>query len=202
MLSRKPPNHLKLRPRPNFALLAELKSLGYQKIIGVDEVGRGALAGPLVVAAVELNIRIDDVTDSKLLSAARRRIVAEQIHTLADQIGFGSASVEEINALGLSAALKLAYSRALAAVEADLVLTDFVRLPGRKFISQPQGDRYFYPTAAASIVAKVYRDQLMTVYHQAHPRYGWATNVGYGTAEHRAALQKIGPSDLHRLAFL
>ena len=140
---------LKSKPQPNFELLADLQELGYQEIIGIDEVGRGALAGPLVVAAVELNKKIDSITDSKLISAAKRLTLAEQIQTLAVQTSFGLASVSEINELGLAAALKLAYERALAGVEADIILTDFVRLPGRKYISQPQGDRYFYPVAAA-----------------------------------------------------
>ncbi|HSX42344.1 MAG TPA: ribonuclease HII [Candidatus Saccharimonadales bacterium] len=206
MLKPKPlpqqPASWRAKSAPNFELLAELQAAGYQKIIGIDEVGRGALAGPVIVAAVELNQRVDGITDSKLLPKAQRQTLAVQIHGLASQISFGSASVGEIYELGLSAGLKLAYERALEQIETDLILTDFVRLPGRKFIAQPQGDRYFYPTAAASIVAKVYRDQLMRVYHQLHPDYGWDTNVGYGTSGHQKALREFGPTALHRITFL
>ncbi len=188
--------------QPNYKLVAELQALGYQKIVGVDEVGRGALAGPLVVAAVELPVTIAGVTDSKLLPAEDRRTLAEQIHHHSRQKRLGIVSAQEIDTLGLAAATALAYTRALEFIEADIILTDFVRLPGRKFISQPKGDRYFYPVAAASIVAKVYRDQLMTVYHQARPQYGWARNVGYGTVAHKHALALHGHCDLHRLTFL
>lgn len=200
MLSRKPKPRPK--PRPNFRLLTELTKLGYAKIVGIDEVGRGAIAGPLVVAAIELPVKIIGITDSKLLTKFERERLAKQIHLSATQISFGQASASEIDQLGLTAATKLAYERALEAVEADLILTDFVRLPGRTYISQPQGDRYFYPVAAASIVAKVYRDQLMSIYHQASPQYGWATNVGYGTAEHHEALKVHGRCSLHRRGFL
>lgn len=192
----------KLKPPPNFQLITELQARGYKKIIGVDEVGRGALAGPLVVAAVELPIQVSGVHDSKLINRIHRQTIAEQVHGAARQLQFGLVTAKEIDEVGLAAALKLAYERALHALEADIILTDFVRLPGRKFISQPQGDRYFYPVAAASIVAKVYRDQLMQVYHHAHTGYGWAQNVGYGTAGHRAAIAQLGATTVHRRSFL
>lgn len=195
-------NPSKPKPQPNFGLLLELKKLGYRKIVGIDEVGRGAIAGPLVVAAVELNIEIADITDSKLLSPLQREILAHLIHQQAAQISFGLASVAEINQIGLAGALKLAYQRAIEDVEADLFLTDYLQLPGYKFITQPQGDRYFYPTAAASIVAKVYRDQLMSVYGQIHPEYHWHQNAGYGTVGHFRAIKTLGPTPLHRLNFL
>ena len=191
----------KPRPSPRFELISALTKLGYQKIVGIDEVGRGALAGPLVVAAVDLPIKIPGITDSKLLSISARENLAQQIHQLARQICFGQASVEEIDMLGLTKATGLAYSRALESIQADLILTDFVRLPGRKFISQPQGDRYFYPTAAASVVAKVYRDQLMRQQHQNYPHYGWLTNVGYGTPFHRQAIRQYHLTPLHRKSF-
>src|SRR5579864_6840916 len=131
------PNQKQLQPpkpkwQPNFELLGELQALGYRRIVGIDEVGRGALAGPLIVAAVELPVKISGITDSKLISIINRRTLAEQIHQLASQISFGTSSVEEINSLGLSAATQLAYDRALSVIKADLILTDFVRLPSRK----------------------------------------------------------------------
>lgn len=190
------------KPPPNFALIRSLQKLGYKRIVGVDEVGRGALAGPLIVAAVELPNKVDGITDSKLLSPNQRVGLAKQISQLAVQNQFGQANVEEIDNLGLAAALQLAYRRALAGIEADLILTDFIRLPGFKYISQPQGDRYFYSTAAASIVAKVHRDNLMCQFHNQFPHYGWRTNVGYGTIFHRRALLIHGPTKLHRQSFI
>jgi len=187
--------------QPDFNLVGQLRALGYQRIVGIDEVGRGAIAGPLVVAAVEINFKIVGVNDSKLILNPKRRTLAEQIHRQASQISFGLVSNAEIDRLGLSAAQRLAYDRALTNIKADLILTDNYPLLGGHYCRAIKGDRLFYPTAAASIVAKVYRDQLMRVYHQFHPGYGWVTNVGYGTVEHRAALADMGRCSLHRLTF-
>lgn len=188
------------RPRPKF--VKDLQSLGYKTIVGVDEVGRGALAGPLVVAAVEIYRPILGINDSKLLSASRRELLADQISRSALQIAFGSASNDEIDQLGLSAAQELAYHRCLDVMTFDLVLTDNYWLKPIRHIKAVKGDSLFYPVAAASIVAKVYRDQLMSVYHQAHPEYLWGQNAGYGTLAHIKALDAIGPSPLHRKSFL
>ena len=84
----------------------------------------------------------------------------------------------------------------------DLVLTDFYTLKGLRHIKAIKGDQLFYPVAAASVVAKVYRDQLMAVYHHFHPRYSWQKNAGYGTSEHKKALETIGRTSLHRTSFL
>lgn len=188
---------------PNFSLVAALGQFGHKRIVGIDEVGRGALAGPLVVAAVELNQKIDGITDSKLLLPLQRRFLAEKIHQQASQIRFGSVSAQEIDALGLAAAQRLAYNRALENIHADLILTDHYRLPGRRHLKAVQGDRLFYPVAAASIVAKVFRDQLMAVYAGFYPAYGWHRNVGYGTAAHRREIMKKGSvATLHRESFV
>lgn len=195
----KPP---KAAPKPNFGIGSDLQRAGFKKIIGLDEVGRGALAGPIVVAAVEINEFLPPVRDSKLLARPERALVAEQIHRAANLIRFGSVSHAEIDELGLTEALALAYERALADIDADLFLTDFVSLPNRQFVRAIKGDQLFYPVAAASIVAKVYRDQLMNVYHHAHPHFGWQTNVGYATNAHVQALRHHGPSALHRQSFL
>lgn len=189
------------RPRPRF--VKDLRLLGYKTIVGIDEVGRGALAGPLVVAAVEIYQPINGINDSKLLSAQKRELLAHQIHYSALQISFGIASNDEIDQLGLAAAQRLAYERALADISVDLLLTDRVHPAGvPRFISAIRGDSLFYPVAAASIVAKVYRDRLMSVYHQAHPEYCWRQNAGYGTLAHKKALDAIGPCPLHRQSFL
>lgn len=194
---------LKNRPRPpRHQFIKDLQLLGYEKIVGIDEVGRGALAGPLVVAAVEIYKPIDGINDSKLLSVRQRELLADLIKQHAIQIAFGSASNDEIDQLGLSAAQKLAYQRCLDRLEFDLVLTDNYGLEPIKYLKAIQGDSLFYPVATASIVAKVYRDQLMSVYHQAHPEYCWRQNAGYGTPAHQKALDAIGPSPLHRKSFL
>ncbi len=196
------PNPKPPKRQPDWQFLAELKALGYSRIIGIDEVGRGALAGPLIVAAVELTGLIEGINDSKLVSKQKRRELAYKIHQQAKQIKLGWATNQEIDQLGLGPALKLAYARALEQIEADLVLTDNISLPDHSFIRSIKGDQFFYPVAAASIVAKVYRDQLMTVYHQFFPEYLWETNVGYGTATHLEALSKHSFTSLHRQSFL
>ncbi|MEK7170980.1 MAG: ribonuclease HII [Patescibacteria group bacterium] len=191
--SRRPPRH---------QFVKDLQSLGYEKIIGVDEVGRGALAGPLVVAAVEIYRPIPGINDSKLLTASQRESLVYQIRRSALQIAFGSASNDEIDQLGLSAAQRLAYQRALADLDFDLLLTDHIHPWGvTRFISAIKGDSLFYPVAAASIVAKVYRDQLMSVYHQFHPQYNWLQNAGYGTDQHQKMTMKHGSTALHRRSF-
>lgn len=190
-------------PTPDFSIIRDLKGLGYPRIIGVDEVGRGAVAGPVVVAAVEVSNYIDGITDSKHLSTERRWGLAQILHRDCDQIQFGSASNDEIDELGMGEALKLAYQRALSTVSADLVLTDHFNLPTEhRFIRATRGDSLFYPVAAASIVAKVYRDQLMCVYGRIFADYGWHHNAGYGTAFHLDVIRQIGPSPLHRKTFL
>ncbi|QQG50237.1 MAG: ribonuclease HII [Candidatus Berkelbacteria bacterium] len=199
----------KLRPRPlspstpDFHLLKQLQDLGYQEIVGVDEVGRGALAGPVIVAAVEIATEIPGVNDSKLLERRFRAEVAQIIHRSVVRIRFGYASHLEIDSLGLSQALRLAYQRALSEFEADLVLTDHYDPPTKcRYIRATHGDSLFYPVAAASIVAKVYRDQLMKVYDRFFPEYVWHQNAGYGTAFHRQKISEIGPCTLHRQSFL
>ncbi|MDP3992703.1 MAG: ribonuclease HII [bacterium] len=188
------------RPRPRF--VKDLQLLGYERIVGVDEVGRGALAGPLVVAAVEIYQPINGINDSKLLTRAKRELLSDLISQSAKQVRFGQASNLEIDELGLAAAQRLAYERCLDGMSFDLALTDFYALKGIKHLKAIKGDQLFYPVAAASIVAKVHRDQLMSVYHQAHPDYLWADNAGYGTRAHKKALGSIGPSPLHRQSFL
>lgn len=188
------------RPRPKF--VKDLQLLGYEKIIGVDEVGRGALAGPLVVAAVEIYRQILGINDSKLLSAQKRELLASQISYSALQISFGLASNDEIDQLGLATAQRLAYRRCLAGAEFDLVLSDDYGLKPIIHFRAVKGDSLFYPVAAASIVAKVYRDQLMRESAEKFPNYFWHTNVGYGTLEHKIALDTIGPSSMHRKSFL
>lgn len=188
--------------RPDFEFIKSLQALGYRRIIGIDEVGLGALAGPIIVVAVELDEPINNVNDSKLISSSLRTVLAQKIIKSAQQLIIGQASNFEIDQLGLAVAQKLAYQRALAPMRADLVLTDNTDIANFRYLRAIKGDQLFYPTAAASIVAKVYRDQLMQVYHHFHPQFHWKTNVGYGTPEHKITLDTVGPSLLHRQSFL
>lgn len=180
---------------------------GYVSIAGVDEVGMGCLAGPVIAGAVILapNTRIDFIRDSKLLTAPMREALAEKIQRTAVAWGIGKATPEEISALNLRNAGLLAMRRALEALSQtpDAVLVDAFRIPN---IKQPQeavikGDRKVRSIAAASIVAKVHRDALMTEFDRQYPGYGFSVHKGYGTAEHLRALTTLGPSSIHRPSF-
>lgn len=184
----------------DFRLYKELTEK-YPRIVGVDEVGRGALAGPIVVAAVEISEEIKGVNDSKLLSRLSRATIANLLKNSCLQREYGIVTNIEIDELGVSAALNLAYSRALENITADIILTDNVRLPGLPHMKSVRGDQLFYPTAAASIVAKVYRDELMHNLHQEFPVYDWINNVGYGTKHHLDAIKKNGRCAWHRRSF-
>ena len=172
--------------------------------LGIDEVGRGPLAGPVIAAAVRLDPgRVPaGLADSKALSAARRVALDAAIRADAAALGIGAASVAEIDALNVHHAALLAMSRAAAAAGGGTVLVDgrFVPpgLDGRAIV---RGDAASASIAAASIVAKVARDALMAALSQHHPCYGWDRNAGYGTAEHRAALLQHGVTQHHRRTF-
>lgn len=180
---------------------------GFQRIAGIDEVGRGPLAGPVVAAAVILaaEAALAGVRDSKQLSPARRETLAEQIQASALAVGVGSVDASTIDRINILQATFLAMQRAVAALplKPDLLLIDGpYRLPLP--IAQSgirQGDQKSLSIAAASIVAKVTRDRLMRAYHELYPGYGFATNMGYGTRVHRQALQRFGPCPLHRRSF-
>lgn len=198
-MSRKPSQP---KPKPKLQVEQSLRTeYGINRIVGVDEVGRGALAGPLIVCAVEITSEIPGITDSKLINPTARVILSQQIRTVAEQIRFGWATNKEIDDLGLAVAQRLAYQRALEQSKAELILTDNVALD-RPHISKIRGDQYFYSVAAASIVAKTLRDTLMCSYHQFFPDYSWDKNVGYGTTKHLDAIGKFGPTKLHRKTFL
>ncbi|MCR4277391.1 MAG: ribonuclease HII, partial [Candidatus Berkelbacteria bacterium] len=157
------------KPLPSLRFIKKVKDLGYERIVGIDEVGRGALSGPVVVAAVEIYVPIVGINDSKLLSAKQRLSLSDQIAQGSQQLSFGQASNDEIDNLGLRAALELAYQRCLEQMTFDLVLTDNYYLSAHPHIKSIRGDQFFYPVAAASIVAKVYRDRLMRVYAEQFP---------------------------------
>ncbi|MCL2632542.1 MAG: ribonuclease HII [Coriobacteriia bacterium] len=176
-------------------------------IIGIDEVGRGAIAGPLYVAAVVLppRPRLPGLDDSKRLSARQRQSLATMITDVAIAIGLSSVEASEIDRIGMSAALRLAISTALSHIELepDLVLLDGNRLgihPKERAIIS--GDSLEAPIAAASIIAKVTRDELMVEVARSHPEYSFESNKGYASPEHIAALQLHGATDMHRKSFL
>ncbi|MET0268929.1 MAG: ribonuclease HII, partial [Sphingomonas sp.] len=178
-------------------------------LAGVDEAGRGPLAGPVVAAAVVLDrARVPGgINDSKKLSAGARADLCAEIRAMA-VVGVGVADVEEIDRLNILWATMLAMERAVAALVAAgtapaMVLVDGNRCPRWAHASQAivSGDALCLSIAAASIVAKHERDRMMLAQDAIHPGYGWARNKGYGTADHRAALTRLGPSPLHRRSF-
>ena len=176
-------------------------------ICGVDEVGRGPWAGPVVAAAVMLPAGVcpPGVTDSKKLSPARRAALVAPIRA-AGLVGLGAASVAEIDRLNILQATWLAMRRALAALPAppDAALIDGNRVPpGLSCPAQAVvgGDACVPAIAAASIVAKVVRDRAMARLAPRYPAYGWERNAGYGVAAHRAALMRLGVTPHHRRSF-
>lgn len=191
--------------RYEFQLVRE----GYETVAGVDEAGRGPLAGPVVAAAVVLPVPcvIMNLKDSKRLTPAQRAQAADEIRRLAVAWGIGLASVEEINEFNILQASLLAMRRALAAMDVrpDWVLVDGnQKIPG---VGVPQralvkGDNTSASVAAASILAKVFRDELMSACHWQYPLYDFPSHKGYATRAHYEALRRHGPCRLHRSAFL
>jgi ribonuclease HII len=176
-------------------------------VAGVDEAGRGPLAGPVVAAAVVL--RQDDcpdgLNDSKQLTATRRAMLEGEIKARALCWGIGVASVEEIDSLNILWATMLAMTRAMEALSHDCahVLVDGNRSPKWRWTSTAvvEGDAKCLSIAAASILAKEARDRMMVEAAASHPHYGWETNKGYGSPMHLAALREYGPTPLHRRSF-
>lgn len=173
--------------------------------VGVDEAGRGPLAGPVVAAAVILcEDGIDGLDDSKKLTAKRRGELEILIKTRC-RWGVGEASVAEIDAINILQATFLAMTRAVEALGCDPheVLVDGNRLPRWRYRARAVigGDALHPCISAASIIAKEHRDRIMVAAARDYPVFGWATNMGYGTREHLAALRQHGPTPLHRTSF-
>lgn len=185
----------------------ELLGQGYRLIAGADEVGRGALAGPVVAAAVILpaGLRIDGIRDSKLLSPAQREHMARVISRYAIASGCGYAWQQEVDEVNVFQATKRALLRAIRAlpVKPDFLLIDAVPLPELETPHRSiiKGDMLSASIAAASILAKVQRDRFMTEQDSFFPVYRFARNKGYGTAAHLEALAQYGPCPLHRKTF-
>lgn len=174
---------------------------------GVDEAGRGPLAGPVVAAAVILDdlYPIAGLNDSKKLSAKRREMLFDEIKAKALCFSIAEASVQEIDTINILQATMLAMKRAVEGLRLKpvKVLVDGNRLPSIDIRAEAivQGDALVPAISAASILAKVYRDRLCDEMHVRHPQYGFDQHKGYGTAVHLAALQAHGPADCHRLTF-
>jgi ribonuclease HII len=201
-----------LHARPTFRREAALWRAGFRLIAGVDEVGRGPLAGPVVAAAVILPARarfswLAHVRDSKLLTAARRERLAGHIRERALAVGLGLQTPERIDELGIAVAGRLAMAQALAALDpgAEYALIDAftlasvgVGLPHEGII---HGDALCLSIAAASIIAKVERDRMMVDCDDLYPGYGFRRHKGYPTPEHLRALSSDGPCPIHRRSF-
>ena len=195
---------------PSFAEEKILETQGYRYIAGIDEAGRGALAGPVVAAAVILPCHIDApwlnlVNDSKKLSPAKRELLFHHIHKVAIAIGVGRAGRDVIDAHGIIKATQLAMKLATDQLSPppEALLIDYMRLPEVKLPQKgiTNGDSLCFSIACASIIAKVTRDQLMMELDRAYPGYELARHKGYGTRQHFGCLYRLGPSPIHRHTF-
>lgn len=192
---------------PTLQLERELHSQGYKIIVGVDEVGAGCLAGPVVAVALELpeNCRIAGIADSKLVSAKKRMEIFEKILEKNIKWAVGMATAQEIDRINIRRASKLAMKRAIESFgTADYAVIDAWKIPDLTIPHHGiyKGDRLVKSIAAASIVAKVIRDFMMAEYEQEFPGFGLAQHKGYGTKVHYEAIARLGTCDLHRKSFL
>jgi len=198
--------------RAGLAFEQELWADGYRAVAGVDEVGRGAWAGPVVAAAVVLPPDVSRlapllgrVDDSKRLTPAARAELYEPILACVLAAGVGRVEAADIDSIGIAPATREAMRRALAAlaVPPDYLLLDFLTLPDLTCPQRgvPHGDALCLAIAAASVIAKVTRDRWMTEQDALYPGYGFAQHKGYGTAGHRGAIARLGPCALHRMSF-
>ncbi len=198
--------------KPSLSDEFALQQAGLTRIAGLDEAGRGAWAGPVISAAVILPIEcadlaqtLDGVRDSKQMTPVQREIWASCIQQVAITIGRGRVSAGEVDQLGLITATRLSMKRALADLcePPEHLLIDYMHLPD---VMLPQtaitkGDARSLSIAAASVIAKVTRDHAMIAMDSRYPGYGFSRHKGYGTFEHRAALQRLGPCPTHRRSY-
>jgi ribonuclease HII len=197
-----------MRVWPNYSLERELYGRGVAIVAGVDEVGVGALAGPVVAAAVILapDVPVDGLADSKLLTPKRRQTVFTLIMELATAIAIGRVEVVEVDRLNVYWAAMEARRRAVEAlpiIPAHVLVDGQRRIAGCRLPQTPVvgGDSYSASIAASSIVAKVTRDSLMMEYGRLYPEYGFERHKGYATVAHIAALGRLGPLALHRRSY-
>lgn len=198
--------------RPDLSLESALWRVGYGAVVGLDEAGRGAWAGPVVAAGVVFPSHADgltevlaEVNDSKMLTYTARERCAALIVTHATAWAVGFASERCIDAHGIVAATRSAMRRAIRRLPSppDVLVIDHLLLPNvdTPQIAHPKADAAHLSVAAASILAKVARDRYMAAVHQVLPHYGFAQHKGYGTQAHRERLLQHGPSPYHRLSF-
>lgn len=207
MISHRP--HLKNPASVTDVLVFERRAQenGYARVAGLDEAGRGPLAGPVVAAAVILppETFLQGVDDSKRVSPARRQNLYDNIKQSAQAVGIGLARCWEIDAVNILEATRLAMVRAIAKLsdKPDYLLLDAIRIPSLQIPQEPivKGDRLSHSIAAASIIAKVTRDRIMAYWDTRYPQYGWRNNKGYGTRDHLEAIRRFGPCPLHRKTF-
>ena len=196
---------------PDLRLEKRLWRSGLENIAGMDEAGRGALAGPVTVGAVilpnvpRLSSTLSGVRDSKQMTPGQRARWAAVLRDIARAWSLGWASADEIDSLGISAATRLASERALAALPLvpDHLLTDFRLNPDTDIplTSLVKGDQKSLSIASASVLAKTARDAVMVELEEQYPGYGLARHKGYGTAFHREAIERLGHSPIHRKTF-
>ena len=195
---------------PSFIEEELLEAQGYQLIAGIDEAGRGALAGPVVAAAVILPRQVNapwlaEVRDSKKLTPGRRELFFHHIHEIAVSIGIGAAPHYLVDAGGIIKATRLAMKLAIERLSPppQSLLIDYMSLPEVRLPQKgiTNGDNLCLSIACASIIAKVARDQLMVEFDRIYPGYGLAQHKGYGTRQHFACLSRLGPCPIHRQSF-
>jgi len=195
---------------PNLGHENKLKSQGYMLIAGIDEAGRGALAGPVVASAVILPLPanlpwFELVRDSKELNSRKREALFDLINKEAVSVGIGIVSSQVIDSINILKATKLAMMQAVEKLseQPNFLLIDRLSLPQCPIPQEgiTRGDKTCLSIACASIMAKVTRDRMMGEFDQIYPGYGFAQHKGYGTVRHLSCLQKLGPSPIHRLYF-
>lgn len=198
---------------PDIELEKSLWNRGYKYVVGIDEAGRGPLAGPVSAGAVVINS--EDmvnplVRDSKKMSEKQRLEAFEDIKNRSLAWGVGMVSAKEIDNIGIQDAVKLAMTKALEQVEeklgckADYLIVDgsnVAYINNHEMMKIKKGDLLHYSISAASVLAKVTRDELMKEMAIKYPEYGFERHVGYGTKEHISKVKEIGPCDIHRLSF-
>jgi ribonuclease HII len=195
---------------PSFIEEEQLAAKGYRFIAGVDEAGRGALAGPVVAAAVILPssvdaAQLDGVRDSKLLSPAKRERLFPHIYELAISVGVGMAPHSLVDSLGIIKATRIAMKQAIEQLSPSpqWLLIDYMQLPDVNLYQRgiTHGDDLCFSIACASIIAKVTRDRIMVKFDRDYPGYGLAQHKGYGTRQHVACLLRLGACPIHRRSF-
>ena len=201
------------RPVPTLDVERQLFASGARIVVGIDEVGRGAIAGPVTIGAVAIDSQRstfpDGLADSKLLTPKRREAMDPLVREWAVAHATGSATAAEIDRIGIVSALGLAASRALSSlgIAPDVLIIDgntpfLVEEPaGPRIMMRIKADQDCASVAAASVIAKVERDALMTRLHADHPEYGWDGNKGYGAAVHTDAIRTHGVTQYHRTSW-